>query len=79
MCGRLQDVLFIVDDRLRVEERNAVEFEQRVVERVRDVVADPLGHHDGDHERQQERHVVRDLDLHPPPDHSVGASLSTPF
>ena len=56
-------MLFVVDDRFRVEERNAVEFEQRVIERMRDVVADPLGHHHGDHQRQQERHVVRYFDL----------------
>lgn len=56
-------MLFVVDDRFRVEERNAVEFEQRVIERMRDVVADPFGHHHGDHQRQQERHVVCYLDL----------------
>ena len=59
----LQVALVVIDDGLTVEVGDALDLEQRVVDGVRDVVAHPLGEHDGDHDGQQERHVVRYLDL----------------
>ena len=63
----VQGPVGVRDARLGVEKRNAVEFEQSVVEWVRDHVADPLRHHDGRHDRQQVLDVVRDLHLRSAP------------
>ena len=50
----VEDAAVVLDDHgLVAEEGDALELEERVVERVREHVARPLGHHDGDHDEQQ--------------------------
>ena len=54
----VEDAAVVLDDHgLVAEEGDALELEQRVVERVREHVARPLGHHDGDHDEEQLRGV----------------------
>ena len=50
----VEDAAVVLDDHgLVAEEGDALELEQRVVQRVRQHVARPLGHHDGDHDEEQ--------------------------
>ena len=50
----VEDAAVVLDDHgLVAEEGDALELEERVVERVREHVARPLGHHDGDHDEEQ--------------------------
>ena len=45
-----------------VQEGNALQLDESVVEGVRDEVSDPLGEEDGDHDEEQELDVVGHLD-----------------
>ena len=50
----VEDAAVVLDDHgLVAEEGDALELEERVVERVREHVPRPLGHHDGDHDEEQ--------------------------
>ena len=46
---------------LVAQERNALKFQQGVVQRMGQEVTRPLGHHDGDHDQQQLVDVIGDL------------------
>lgn len=45
-------------DWFRVEEWNALELQQGVIQRVSDEITNPLGNHDCCHDQQQELHIV---------------------
>jgi len=47
-----QVLSLLVNNRLRVEERNALELQQGVIERVSKVITNPLGYHDRRHDWQ---------------------------
>ena len=65
VCGvhHSQFMVVVVHHWFGVEERNAFELQQRVVNRVGKEVPDPLGNHNGGHDRQQEHDVVGDFNL----------------
>ena len=51
------------NNRLRVEEWDALEFQQCMVQRMSSEITDPLSYHDRHHDRQQELDVISDLHL----------------
>lgn len=58
-----QLMLVVVDNRFFFEKRNTFEFKQRMIQWMRDVVADPLWHHYCHHDWQQKGNVIRYLHL----------------
>ena len=56
-------VLIVVNDWFRVEVGYTLDFEERVVDWMCEVIAHPLRKHNCDHYWKQKRHVVRDFDL----------------
>ena len=55
--------LLVVNDGLRIQIRNTLDFQERVVDGMREVVAYPLGKHDCDHDWEEEGDVVRYFNL----------------